>query len=102
MYKVKISESFETMSCYLYFYTEEGGTIHILEADGHTMRKLESDNPQLHNFNNFVIPRSFLTPLMDALKEMGVKPKDQSFTEGELKAQTTHLKDLRKLLKLPE
>ncbi|MFA5795528.1 MAG: hypothetical protein WC980_10745 [Candidatus Brocadiia bacterium] len=102
MYKVKISESFETMSCFIYFYTEEGGVVHILEADGHTMRKLDPNNAQIHNFNKFVIPQKFLSPLMDALREMGVKPKDQSFTEGELKAQTNHLKDLRRLLKLPE
>jgi len=99
MYKVKMCESFTLMTCDVWLYSVAGDVVYVLDADGQTMKenKMGEQMPP-----TLTIPTRFLAPLMDALKEMGVKSKEQSFTEGELKAQTSHLKDLRRLLKLPE
>ena len=49
---------------------------------------------------SFRLDPGMLQGFMDALVEHGTKPKDAGMTEGELKAQSKHLEDLRQLLKL--
>lgn len=45
-------------------------------------------------------PEGTLDAMFEALQTKGFKPKDQSFVEGKLEAQTEHLEDLRHMLKL--
>lgn len=50
----------------------------------------------------FLIPTSALQALFEALQRNGMKPTDQSFVEGKLKATEDHLKDMRELVFNPD
>ena len=48
----------------------------------------------------FILFKPLATELMEALKRVGVAPKDLSKVEGELIATKYHLEDMRELMKL--
>ena len=99
MYKVKIIERFESMSCDIYCFSDYGdGPFRVLNNKGSEMIKYQNGEKAPPTIT---IPTQFLAPLLEALTQQGIKPTTQSFTEGRLQAQGAHLKDLRHLLKLP-
>lgn len=80
----------------LFIFSDQGGKEFLLNEDtwvelgvGGTYEK-----PTLH------IPREYLSQLMFALHEFGVKSPDESKIKGMYEAQYSHLNDLRKLLRL--
>ena len=97
-WKVKIVESPDTLLRKIFIYRKHvDGSITILHDNGvveSTPRGSAILKPTLE------IMEDMLRPLLDALLEVGIKSKDQSFVEGKLESTGEHLKDLRKLLKL--
>ncbi len=99
-WKVKINDfdTFDSVKLYIYRTkpgNSESGT-EILGSNGivSTISRGDQLMPTLE------VAREMLPAIMEALIVYGTKPKDQGKTEGQLEAQTEHLQDLRKLLKL--
>lgn len=79
------------------FRRSHPGKVDILRADG----SIET----IDNNSSSVKPTLFLEPdmlqgLVEALNERNIKPKDSGEIAGKLIAQSAHLEDLQKLLKL--
>lgn len=81
---------------YVFYRRYDGKTI-ILKQDG--SEEIVDEYGSVSAPTMHLLPE-MLQALADALRDEGIKPKEASKTEGLLEAQSKHLEDLRKLLKL--
>ena len=101
--KIWMQEDFSAAGYRLFFYRDEGDVYHIYQ-------------PFDRDKKTYVLPKGALFPedkreeysvflrsgeikaITDEMQSRGFKSKDESRTEGELEAQTKHLKDMRSLV----
>jgi len=96
-YKVAIQSDPMRMGYNLYIYrkTYDNKTL-IVQTD----QEVEIPTDGATRENSLFLTEEMLQGLATALQDINVKPKLASKTEGLYEAQSEHLKDLRKLLKL--
>jgi hypothetical protein len=99
---VKIAEDGPSFYKNVWFFRRgaNGKTI-VLTFEGEIATETEYDERgALPIAPSMKLSPDMLQALADALSGAGIRPTEASKTEGLLEAQTAHLKDLRKLLKL--
>jgi len=97
-WQVKLIDSPMVFGTDLIIYRRHLGKVYIYKDN----IVQEIPEGQAYNKNDVTLhlEPEMLQDLMDALHNMNVKPTEAKKTEGLLEAQTAHLQDLRKLLKL--
>lgn len=98
--KLTLRENPAMLGMELYIYTRlTDGKIEVETQNGDTLERKVYERGEM-------IPRTLflsmddLQDLADELRRINVRPREAGKTEGLLEAQSEHLKDLRKLLKL--
>jgi len=93
-WKVRIRESLGLMTYGIFIYREVGGKLEISRGNLiETVEEGSAPEPSLELY-----PQQ-LQAFANALNEMGINPQKE-YIEGKLEATTSHLADLRTLLKL--
>lgn len=84
----------------VYISYREGGKIMLVGFDqGNMIEKIVTPGAVKEN-PTMILSDHLMQELLRALLDYGIKPTDQSKTEGLYEAQSEHLKDLRTMLKL--
>lgn len=95
--KIKLQERYGGMGYDLYVYTHNPDGSTTLDKNGLQEKIPEGGAVSVPSFR---FQRDDLQLLMEELARVNIKPKEASKTEGLYAAQSEHLKDLRKILKL--
>lgn len=99
-YKIRIRENTPMLNYAIYMFKDTpAGRYMIYQDEDIQTEKLILDNsigvkPTLY------LQRDMLQEMLVEITNIGIKLPEQSKIEGQLEAQTSHLQDLRKLLKL--
>lgn len=102
--KVKLDYQPEFHRFAMWFYLEKAdGKISVVKPMEMVFKDIEEGSslpePSLE-IPHRLFTMGILQSMVDAIREEGIKSKQDELTEGELKAIKYHLEDLRKLLKL--
>jgi len=101
-YKVYVKENFARGNYDIFVVKETPtGRFIIREKNGIEVEEKIEENAQSYQVRpNVSLNREMLQSLLVEITNIGVKLPEQSNVEGKYQAQSEHLKDLRKLLKL--